>query len=130
MRSFPTFAALRYPALAAMLLLSFAPTISRLLAASSSPSGWVQLCTMSGLKPVWLNGAPLPTPDHSDDGDCAYCPLLGAMLGTVFVFWLAAAKQRVAPRQTRFPTPSIASRIHGSLGARGPPSQARFELAA
>ena len=50
MRSLPRLAWLRYPALAAMLLLSFAPSVSRLLATPGSNSGWAQLCTMFTLR--------------------------------------------------------------------------------
>ena len=130
MRCFPRLPCLRYLALAAMLLLSFAPTITRLLAASGSDSGWVQLCTMSGLRQVWFEGAPLPSPDHQDDGDCAYCPLLGALLGTTLVLWSFAAEPRMPQRQTPLRSSAIAARLRGSLRARGPPSLVRLELAA
>lgn len=126
MRSLPRLAWLRYPALAAMLLLSFAPSVSRLLAAPGSSSGWAQLCTMSGLKQVWLDAATLPSSDPHDDGDCGYCPLLGAMLGAALVLLLVAAERRMPSAMAVCVSPAIADRIRGSLGARGPPALVRL----
>jgi hypothetical protein len=122
MRSFPRFAGLRYFAVAAMLLLCFAPSVSRLLAAPGPERGWVQLCTMSGIKQVWLDDAgALPSKSDPAGEDCAYCPLLGAMAAVALLTLLLAAERRV-PQPWRLPAiPLPASAFLGSLGARGPP---------
>jgi hypothetical protein len=128
MRSFPRFAALRYPALAAMLLLSFAPSVSRLLAAPGAAPGagpgWVQLCTMTGLKQVWFDGASLPSKDDHGGDDCGYCPLLGAMAAAVVVFWLFPADRRDTSPRRPLVARWIPGPILGGLGARGPPALA------
>lgn len=115
---------LRQLALLAMLLLSFAPSVNRLLAAPGA--GWVQLCTVSGLKQVWQQGTPLPSPHRQDDGDCAYCPLLGAMLGTSVLLLTVGAERRALARSQPALCPLVVAGHRGSLGARGPPAPVRI----
>jgi hypothetical protein len=121
MRSTRLFAAMARLALAAMLLLCLAPSASRLLAAPAVGAGWAQLCTMSGLKSVWLDGVPQPAGSQPAGGDCAWCPLLATMSAAVVVaVWLL--RERCAAIVLPI---CIAARVPrrrpGRLGARGPP---------
>lgn len=115
---------LRPLALLAVFLLSSAPSLNRFMAASAS--GWVQLCTMSGLQQVWHEGSPLPSPHRQDDGDCAYCPLLGAMVGATVLLLTISAQARTPLRQLHVRLPVVFARLRGSLGARGPPASVRI----
>jgi hypothetical protein len=120
----PLLAPLRHLALLAMLLLSLAPSVNRLLAAPGA--GWVQLCTMTGLRQVWQEGTPLPSPHRQDEGDCAYCPLLGALLGAAVVLLTFGAERRTLVRPQPGPRPLLVAGHRGSLGARGPPARVRI----
>lgn len=116
-------------ALVAMLLLLAVPTAGRALAGASSSDGvWTQMCTMAGLTLVKVPGgdidplAPKPAPPGTGmPDDCAYCPVLGAML--VLLAWVALAFANVAatPRPTAHPRLPRARRHPSGLGSRGPP---------
>ncbi len=112
-------------ALLAMLLLVFAPSISRSIASNNadSGSGWVEMCTATGLKMVSLadfGKGELPKPTQMGQ-DCAYCPLAASiaplLLLIALVFPLIADHVVSLARQTVlrvFLYPS-------GLGSRGPP---------
>jgi hypothetical protein len=111
-------------ALAAALLLVFAPTVSRLLSTASG-SGWTEMCTVTGLKLVKLPASsvdPGPAQPSGDmPRDCAYCALLNSLAILLCCALLALASS--AARQ--FPSCSrIAPRygiLPGGHGSRGPP---------
>jgi len=117
-------------ALAAVLLLVLAPTLSRLLDSPSSRAGglWESMCTAHGLQLVRLPIGSLDSPQLPDQGeqrgDCDYCPLLNALtaLAVCAILLLPpviarfAASPRRSPPQTRV--------FFGNLGARGPPLMA------
>jgi hypothetical protein len=123
-------------ALVAVLLLLAVPTVGRVLSGSGAASEgiWTQMCTMAGLKLVKIipgDLAPIgsqSTPDLGSGGDgsmpgsdCAYCPLLGAMVALALwiVFGLpAGARQDGVPRAD---SPLTAFRHPSGLGSRGPP---------
>jgi hypothetical protein len=120
-------------ALAAMLLLLLVPTVGRVLSARSDASDgvWTQMCTMAGLKLVKLTpgdanpvGPDPAKPSPAGNGmadDCAYCPVLNALVALVLwaVFAFPAAPTRQLP-PARAPLPR--TRWHPSgLGSRGPP---------
>lgn len=120
-------------ALVAMLLLAALPTLGRLAAGPGTPDGvWAQICTMAGLKLVKLapgDASPLDPPPVSPAGeggampgpDCAYCPLLAAVVVLLLSIAFAlpphatrrpAEARRAAPWRFRHPS---------GLGSRGPP---------
>lgn len=80
-------------ALLAVLLLAFAPSVSRVLASVSTPSlgGWMEMCTTAGLKWVdtseqsLVKKSPLPDGGMPIGADCAYC-LLAASLPIILLF--------------------------------------------
>ena len=115
-------------ALIAMLLVAFAPSISRLLASGTTEvlDGWSQLCTSMGLKTLPSGdggpaGAPMSKMPGGAGDDCAYCPLAASlpMLLLALVFVLPVLGRDV-------PLPHLAPRlrvVHNlrGLGSRGPP---------
>jgi hypothetical protein len=122
-RGFQTFFARM--ALLAMLLLVFAPSVSRWIASNNADSGsnWVEMCTATGLKIVNLadfGKSELPKPTQMGQ-DCAYCPLAASvaplLLLIALIFPLIAENAITIARQTVlrvFLYPS-------GLGSRGPP---------
>ena len=115
---------LRHWALAAALLLALAPTVGRLLAAPGRLGGWAELCTMTGLKSVWVDGSPAPVNDAHYVGDCAYCPLLATLASAAPFVWQLLP----VPYARWLPPPPVVHALPatsiGNLGARGPPSLA------
>jgi hypothetical protein len=126
-------------ALLAALLLAVVPTVGRLLGTSapvSAPHSIAMQMPMAmghGMHDAMARtadashpSAPTPSPHsgHDHDGDCAYCPLLGAMLATQALALdlppAAAPRQPVqrAPATPRFAQP------RSTLGSRGPPQVA------
>ena len=116
-------------ALCAMLLLAFAPALSRVLAAGASGAmaGWVELCTASGLK--WVDTAAQTgdaTPAHPATpagADCAYCPLASS-LPPLPLSLIAQGPLPPLPRLAvpgRQPAPPAPIRLRG-LGGQGPPT--------
>jgi Protein of unknown function (DUF2946) len=114
-----------YMALLAMLLLSFAPSVSRYIASvrADSNSTWAEMCTMTGLKLVKVSDFASPqTPKPKSMGDdCVYCPLAASiaplLLLIVVMFPRIASALAGVIRQTvhhRFLYPI-------GLGSRGPP---------
>ncbi|GGD32400.1 DUF2946 family protein [Pseudoxanthomonas indica] len=118
-----TFAGL---ALAAALLMVFAPAMNRLLASASPQllNGLTELCTVSGLKLVDLSGleAKGASPVQTVMADCPYCVLLGPVLLSLIVLAACLFPRRVdlAPqwRDRLAPWPAPPPR---GLGSRGPP---------
>ncbi|MBF6023530.1 DUF2946 family protein [Lysobacter niastensis] len=115
-------------ALAAMLLLLAVPTAGRVLASSSDDGGtWAQICTMAGLKLVKIapgDSNPLQPEQPGNgmpDGDCAYCPILGAMAALlVWVAFVLLPSTGSPLRPRREPLPRTTRHPCG-LGSRGPP---------
>jgi hypothetical protein len=115
-------------ALVAVLLMAFAPTISRVLAGGATQvlGGWTELCTTQGLK--WVDTgaqsdaekspAPAPTPMGSD---CAYCPL-AASLSLVLLFFFLVYPPLTGGRSAPLhrPPPRAIVNLRG-LGSQGPP---------
>lgn len=69
-------------ALLAMLMLAFAPTISKVIASEKNTSNWVEVCTTDGGR--WLSAAEMGLPSvheqtpseiHDHGGECSYCNL-------------------------------------------------------
>jgi len=112
-------------ALLAMVLLTSAPTISRLLGAGPvfAAERWVELCTGHGLAKVQLPGQPAPSPAQPADHDCAYCPLLSSLSGPpapLAPVLLPLAHSDAPPALVS--ATRAANPIHRGLGSRGPPS--------
>jgi len=127
-------------ALVAVLLMAFAPVVSRWAkgdALQQLVPGLTEVCTSAGLKSVdvaaWLgdggdstsvrNGASkVPAPDPSGMGaDCAYCTLLAgtALLLLTLALLLPQALAALVPV-----SPSLSFRpssVFPGLGSRGPP---------
>lgn len=112
-------------ALLAMLLLVFAPSVSRWVAGNNAASGssWVEMCTATGLKMVNLadfvkGELPKPMPMGQD---CDYCPLAASiaplLLLIALVFPLIADHVVSLARQIVLRIFSYPS----GLGSRGPP---------
>jgi len=115
-------------ALIALLLVVFAPSVSRTLAAGTSQllAGWSQLCTSTGLQllpsegssPLGKSTMPMGMPAGAD---CAYCPLAASL--PLLLLCLAFALVVHAPWTPHSrPSPRLrqAARVCG-LGSRGPP---------
>ena len=115
---------MRALALAAVLLLALMPSVARLLSQrvdTGAHAGWVELCTMTGLKLVKLDPATPDSGKAEHGGDCDYCPLLHSLAapGALPKLMLAAQKPQRSPElrtpQQRPDMPAI------GLGSRGPP---------
>jgi hypothetical protein len=114
---------LAYIALVAILLMAFAPSISRWLISDNVNAAWTEICTVSGMKLVQVSdfnqvASPEPMPMGQD---CAYCPLATSIAS--FLLFIAIIFPRISERYT-----SRAQRaIHrvflypSGLGSRGPP---------
>lgn len=62
--------------LAAVLLGALAPTVSRWLAGSNAGTGWVEVCTATGVNRVPADGSAPESPAHAALGEhCGYCRL-------------------------------------------------------
>ena len=112
-----------------MLLLAFAPSISRVLASGTGEvlAGWSQLCSSMGLKTLPSAGsaspadAPMSQMPAGSGAYCDYCPLAASlpMVLLALVFLLPVLHRyvllpRVAPRLR------VVHNLRG-LGSRGPP---------
>lgn len=125
-------AAMARLALAAILLLAMLPTLGRLAerGAPAGDSGWAAMCTSAGLAYVRLSGLPAAAshddgggaPAHPQDADCAYCPLLAALVAAGL--WLLLAPhcdvRRIAVAIAHA-LPRAAVFHPCGLGSRGPP---------
>jgi Protein of unknown function (DUF2946) len=110
-------------ALVAMLLLAFAPSLSRWLVSNNADAAWTEICTISGMKLVQIsdfNQAALPEPMPMGQ-DCAYCPLattIAALLIAIAIIFPRISERFISHSQhiihRTFLYPS-------GLGSRGPP---------
>lgn len=124
-------------ALAAMLLMALAPTISRTLAGADDGSGAMlralQMCTTSGLQTrliapllgddaVGFGGDDHPAPHPHESGDaCGYCSLVTPLPLLLLLICGLLALQPVAPLfRRRTHAPLMLRNLRG-LGAQGPP---------
>ena len=113
-------------ALAAILLMAALPTVGRLLE-SRAPTihhAAMAMCTTDGLvmqaHDLLHGDAQMPTGTTMGE-DCAYCPLLAAMLPLVLAALLLLplrAAMRLLPLRA---APMRDARLAHGLGARGPP---------
>lgn len=114
-------------ALLAVLLLAFAPAVSRMAASGATQvvAGWSELCTSMGLKTLPSDArslADMPAPAMPASGDyCDYCPL-AASLSLLFLFlaFLLPAPPRAASLARAVPRVRIPVNFRG-LGSQGPP---------
>lgn len=115
-------------ALAAILLVSVMPTVSRWLEsrAPDAAATVLAMCTMDGLamKPASLldDAGKAPAPAGTmPDAYCAYCPLLSALapLLLALAILLPPVRRALLPAWTP-PALPVAPLLRG-LGARGPP---------
>lgn len=116
-------------ALAAILLMAFAPTLSRWLESETPrlPDTIAAMCTSSGLS--WLKPqdllqtgqqTPAPTGPMQDEY-CGYCPLLASVVPLVLaVILLLPMLPSVRLRAWHAPPQRGVTLLRG-LGARGPP---------
>jgi hypothetical protein len=119
---------MRALSLAAVMLLALMPSVGRLQASrvdAGAHAGWVELCTLAGLKLVKVEPAPPTAPDSgtpAHSGDCDYCPLLSALATPTAPPSMALASLPPVPApamrapQREVPVPAI------GLGSRGPPA--------
>ena len=114
-------------ALAAILLMAALPTVGRLLEsrAPAMHAAAMAICTTDGLVMKahgLLHGdAPAPADGSTHGEDCAYCPLLAAMVPLVLAALLLLplrAAIRLLPLRA---SPLRDVRLAHGLGARGPP---------
>jgi hypothetical protein len=119
-------------ALAAVLLLALAPTVSRWVESSRQrlPDALLAMCTGDGLSLVrpasaWTDvqadqGQPAPV-GAAQDEHCPHCPLL-AKITPLLLAALVLAPLRAGPPPVDAPTRALPAIVlpHG-LGARGPP---------
>jgi Protein of unknown function (DUF2946) len=112
-------------ALLAMLVLAFAPSVSRWIASNSSEvnATRAEICTITGLKLVKVSDfgdsqMPKPMPMGQD---CAYCPLASLVLPILLLIALIFPRRvdkiirdaaQLSPRKFLYPS---------GLGSRGPP---------
>jgi len=119
-------------AMAAALLLLLVPTVGRLMEAAPARRDCMcaEMCAAAGLPWTQHAQAPGSQPDphavhhakRPSGVDCAYCPLLAALLVIAVSVWLACLRTpalRRAPRRASLP----ARWQHPcGLGSRGPPA--------
>ena len=124
-------------ALAAMLLMALAPTISRTLASGSDPNSLVlralQMCTTGGLQTQLIasflgddaagfSGDDHPAPHPHEPGDaCGYCSLVTPLPLLLLLLCGLLALPPIAPLfRRRTHAPRTPRNLRG-LGAQGPP---------
>ena len=121
---------MRALSLAAVLLLALMPSAARLLASragAGAHTGWVELCTMAGLKLVRLDAASPAAPDPGTPahggGDCDYCPLLHSLATPTPAPAMALASLSPLPAPAlRAPQQRHPAVPATGLGSRGPPA--------
>ena len=114
-------------ALAAVLLLALAPTLSRAAAIAASSQALGAMCTADGLAPaaVPANAAwPADPAGASSDAACGYCPLLAQATPFAPVSLPMASLRAAPPRRHDAVAWPLAPRAQAGLGARGPPPHA------
>lgn len=126
---------MRSLALGAILLLSLLPGLGRLAGTQADGGAWAQICTVAGLEQVWLapgdanpleppaaGGGQGDLPGDEPGMDCAFCPLLAAIV-VLLPWWLPALSPHARHRlPTGRPEPQWKFRHPSGLGSRGPPS--------
>jgi DUF2946 family protein len=115
----------------AVLLMAFAPAISRWTKGDSLQQlmpGLTGICTAAGLKNVdiaaWLGGTnnKAPAPDHSGMGaDCAYCTLLAGTALLLLTLALLFPQRLANLVPASLPISFRPSSVFPGLGSRGPP---------
>jgi len=119
---------MRALALAAVLLLALMPSAARLLASragAGAHAGWVELCTMAGLKLVKLDPAAPAAPDPAapaHGGDCDYCPLLHSLAVPTPAPAMALASLPPLPAPVLRAPQRLPAVPSTGLGSRGPPA--------
>jgi len=119
---------MRALAMAAVLLLALMPSAARLLASragAGAHAGWVELCTMAGLKLVKLDPAAPASPDPgapAHGGDCDYCPLLASLDAAAPPPPMAFAPLPALPAPSLRATQHLGAAPSVGLGSRGPPA--------
>ena len=113
-------------ALAAVLLLALAPTLSRAAAATAVPQALGAMCTADGLAPAAAPTAAFPADPAgaSSDAACDYCPLLAQVTPFSPVSLPMPSLHATPPRQHDAVAWPYAARAQAGLGARGPPPHA------
>ena len=114
-------------ALAAVLLLALAPTLSRAAAAATVPQALGAMCTADGLVPAVVPADPaLPAEPAgaASDSACAYCPLLAQVTPFAPAALPVPAFRVPPPCVADVATSPCGRTAHAGLGARGPPRHA------
>ena len=113
-------------ALAAVLLLALAPTLSRAAAATAVPQALGAMCTADGLAPATVPAAAWPADPAgaSSDAACDYCPLLAQVTPFSPVSLPMPSLHAAPPRRQDAVAWPLAARAQAGLGARGPPPHA------
>ena len=113
-------------ALAAVLLLALAPTLSRAAAIAVSPQALGAMCTADGLAPATVPAAAWPADPAgaSSDAACDYCPLLAQVTPFSPVSLPMPSLHEATPRLHDAVARPLAPRAQAGLGARGPPAHA------
>ena len=121
---------MRALALAAVMLLALMPSAARLLASGAGTgahAGWVELCTMAGLKLVKLDPAAPAAPERgapAHGGDCDYCPLLQTLTPAAAPPAMALAALPPLPAPALRAAQRLPAAPATGLGSRGPPALA------
>ena len=116
-------------ALVAVLLMAFAPSVSRWMKGDKLEflPGLTELCTTVGTQSVdlasWVrDAAKAPAPDHAAMGaDCAYCPLLAGIALLLLALTVLFPLLRIPLGEQGSSSPLRASSLFPGLGSRGPP---------
>lgn len=116
-------------ALVAVLLMVFAPTVSRWMKSDRLEflPGLTEICTTLGLKSVdtsnWgADAGKAPAPAHGGmDADCAYCPLLAGAALLLLAFILLRLPSGSAGIASALAVVFRSSSTFPGLGSRGPP---------
>ena len=113
-------------ALAAVLLLALAPTLSRAAAATAASQAFGAMCTANGLAPATAPAAALPADPAgaSSDAACDYCPLLAQVTPFAPVSLPMPSLHAATPWLHDAVARPLAPRAQAGLGARGPPAHA------
>ena len=112
-------------ALAAVLLLALAPTLSRAAAATAVPQALGAMCTADGLAPAAPTAAfPADPAGASSDAACDYCPLLAQVTPFSPVSLPMPSLHATPLRPHDAVAWPYAARAQAGLGARGPPPHA------
>lgn len=114
-------------ALAAVLLLALAPTLSRAAAATTASQALGAMCTADGLVPAVVRADAALTAEPAgatSDSACGYCPLLAQVTPFAPAALPVPAFRVPPPCVADVATSPCGRTAHAGLGARGPPRQA------